>query len=362
MAISNEVNEFLESVSKSISKETAEVLTTVIGKEVEITKDKISELDIEGIKSLYPSEILIVKFNISKSADDLVYVLFEKDIAVKISSWMLMESEEGVEFSDEHLDSIRETANQILGHLSSVLTEELGKKLEFFSIRAEKGNVDSDLNDIPNPVVVEYTLKMGEDEGKKVTKILSADTVDRFLKGEEAQPEEAAEETAQEGEEKIAQEGEEETAQEGEEEAVTEGGADGESLADEIEEAAEEGEADTDLEESFPSQQEEFSMREAAPEIEISLPEGVSDRINVLMDLSLPVTIELGRTRMLIKDILELGHGSVIEFDRLAGEPVDILINEKKVAEGEVVVIDEHFGIRLTNLIKPQERIKQLGR
>ncbi len=354
MAISNEVNEFLESVSKSISKETAEVLTTVIGKEVEITKDKISELDKDGIKSLYPSEILIVKFNISENTDDLVYVLFEKDIAVKISSWMLMESEEGVEFSDEHLDSIRETANQILGHLSSVLTEELGKKLEFFSIRAEKGNVESDLNEIANPVVVQYTLKMGEAERKKVTKILSADTVDRFLKGEEAQPEEAAEETAKEGEEK--------TAKEGEEEAVTEGEADGESLADEIEEGAEEGEADTDLEESFPSQQEEVSMGEMGPEIEISLPEGVSDRINVLMDLSLPVTIELGRTRMLIKDILELGHGSVIEFDKLAGEPVDILINEKKVAEGEVVVIDEHFGIRLTSLIRPQERIKQLGR
>jgi len=354
MAISNEVNEILESVSKSISKETAEVLTTVIGKEVEITKDEISELDMEGIKSLYPSEILIVKFNISKNTDDLIYVLFEKDIAVKISSWMLMESEEGVEFSDEHLDSIRETANQILGHLSSVLTDELGKKIEFFSIRAEKGNVESDLNDIPNPIAVQYTLKMGEDEDKKVTKILSADTVERFLKVEEVQPEEAAEETAQEKEEKATQEGEKE--------AVTEREADGESLVDEIEEGTEEGEADTDLKESFPSQQEEVSMMEASPEVEIALPEGISDRINVLMDLSLPVTIELGRTRMLIKDILELGHGSVIEFDKLAGEPVDILINEKKVAEGEVVVIDEHFGIRLTSLIRPQERIKQLGR
>ena len=77
--------------------------------------------------------------------------------------------------------------------------------------------------------------------------------------------------------------------------------------------------------------------------------------------LSLPIVIELGRTRMLIKNILELGHGSVIEFDKLAGEPVDVLINEKKVAEGEVVVIDEHFGIRLTSLVKPSERIKKLG-
>ena len=85
------------------------------------------------------------------------------------------------------------------------------------------------------------------------------------------------------------------------------------------------------------------------------------EKIEVLLDLSLPVSIELGRTKMLIKDILELGHGSVIEFDKLAGEPVDLLIYDKKVAEGEVVVIDEHFGIRLTNIIKTAERLKNLG-
>ncbi len=84
-------------------------------------------------------------------------------------------------------------------------------------------------------------------------------------------------------------------------------------------------------------------------------------KIEILLDLSLPVSIELGRTKMLIKDILELGHGSVIEFDKLAGEPVDLLIYDKKVAEGEVVVIDEHFGIRLTNIIKTSERLKNLG-
>ena len=73
------------------------------------------------------------------------------------------------------------------------------------------------------------------------------------------------------------------------------------------------------------------------------------------------VLIELGRTRILIKEILALGHGSVIEFDRMASEPVDLLINDKKVAEGEVVVIEEHFGIRLTSLAKPADRIKKLG-
>ncbi|NLO20299.1 MAG: flagellar motor switch protein FliN [Ignavibacteria bacterium] len=81
-------------------------------------------------------------------------------------------------------------------------------------------------------------------------------------------------------------------------------------------------------------------------------------KLELLYDLKLPVSIELGRTNMLIRDILRLGRGSVIEFDKLVSEPVDVLINGKKVAEGEVVVIDKHFGIRVTTLIDPADRIR----
>ncbi len=81
-------------------------------------------------------------------------------------------------------------------------------------------------------------------------------------------------------------------------------------------------------------------------------------KLELLYDLQMPVTIELGRTNMIIRDILRLGRGSVIEFDKLVSEPVDVLINGKKVAEGEVVVIDKHFGIRITTLIDPSDRLR----
>jgi len=74
-------------------------------------------------------------------------------------------------------------------------------------------------------------------------------------------------------------------------------------------------------------------------------------KMDLLYDLQLPVSIELGRTNMLIRDVLKLGRGSVVEFDKLVSEPVDVLINGKKIAEGEVVVIDKHFGIRITTLV-----------
>jgi flagellar motor switch protein FliN/FliY len=85
---------------------------------------------------------------------------------------------------------------------------------------------------------------------------------------------------------------------------------------------------------------------------------GGDPKLELLFDLQLPVSIELGRTNMLIKDILRLGRGSVIEFDKLVSEPVDVIINGKKVAEGEVVVIDKHFGIRVTTLVDPAERMR----
>ncbi|MER3522577.1 MAG: flagellar motor switch protein FliN [Ignavibacteria bacterium] len=85
-------------------------------------------------------------------------------------------------------------------------------------------------------------------------------------------------------------------------------------------------------------------------------------KLDLLMGLTLPVSIELGRTELEIRSVLDLKRGSIIEFDKMASEPVDIFVNGKKMAEGEVVVIDKHFAIRVTNLVNAAERIKGLGR
>ncbi len=87
---------------------------------------------------------------------------------------------------------------------------------------------------------------------------------------------------------------------------------------------------------------------------------GAPRNIDLLMDVELPVSIELGRTRMDISSILALGPGSVVELEKLVGEPVDLLVNNKCVAHGEVVVVEENFGLRITQLISPEERIKNL--
>lgn len=82
--------------------------------------------------------------------------------------------------------------------------------------------------------------------------------------------------------------------------------------------------------------------------------------LGLLLDIPLRVTVELGRTQRLVKDILELSQGSIIELDKLAGEPVDILVNNKLIAKGEVVVIDENFGVRVTEIVSQLDRIQKL--
>jgi len=91
-------------------------------------------------------------------------------------------------------------------------------------------------------------------------------------------------------------------------------------------------------------------------------PQNSMDETNLglLLDIPLKVTVELGRTKKVIKDILELSQGSIIELDKLAGEPVDILVNNKLIAKGEVVVIDENFGVRVTDIINQWDRIQKL--
>ncbi|WP_449540017.1 flagellar motor switch phosphatase FliY [Ferdinandcohnia sp. Marseille-Q9671] len=93
----------------------------------------------------------------------------------------------------------------------------------------------------------------------------------------------------------------------------------------------------------------------------VPLQETESRNLNMLLDIPLQVTVELGRTKRSIKDILELSAGSIIELDKLAGEPVDVFVNGKLIAKGEVVVIEENFGVRITDIISQSDRLKKLN-
>jgi flagellar motor switch protein FliN len=91
------------------------------------------------------------------------------------------------------------------------------------------------------------------------------------------------------------------------------------------------------------------------------LPVDDMNGLELLLDVPLEISVELGRVKMLVKDVIELGTGSIVEIDKAAGEPVDVMVNGKLVARGEVVVIEDNFGVRVTEILNPYDRLKNLG-
>lgn len=157
-----------------------------------------------------------------------------------------------------------------------------------------------------------------------------------------------------------------EYAQDGDYDAGEEISADDQNLADEWAAALTESEAEDMRDEhmqeqlaaqSSPAQFKNMTQQHKAQRTE----EGQRRDIDFILDIPLDVSAELGRTKLLINELLQLGQGSVIELNKLAGEPLEVYVNGKMVARGEAVVINEKFGVRLTDIVSHIERVKQLG-
>ncbi len=114
-----------------------------------------------------------------------------------------------------------------------------------------------------------------------------------------------------------------------------------------------------DAEEMAAAQFSELEQQEQAPVKADVSPDEL--KLDVILDVPVTVSMEIGRTQVNIRNLLQLNQGSVIELDRFAGEPMDVLVNGTLIAHGEVVVVNDKFGIRLTDVISPSERVKKLG-
>ncbi len=102
-------------------------------------------------------------------------------------------------------------------------------------------------------------------------------------------------------------------------------------------------------------------QKEEVNENEEKIMNGQSPNLDFILDIPLKLTVELGRTKLLINELLQLGQGSVIELDKLAGEPLEILVNDKLIARGEAVIVNEKFGVRITDILSPMDRVEKLS-
>jgi flagellar motor switch protein FliN len=311
---------------KIICEQSSSVVTTVLSRAVDFQLQWL----VAGENAVIPDELagraLFLKVTFRKDlTGTLAFAISKPEIAI-LADLMLMGSGNS-DYSDEHKDAIQEIVNQVMGSVITTLDSQLHASVEIGQSEA----VDfSGIKDIRNGGVGTVALRVEGFPDQKVLLYLD-DALMQSIKARSTAGSSAAMDTS----------------------LSSLGIGSGASTTS-----------------ASASASAPVSAGSPLPPPPVSAPTPMvgggpfgstgNKALDLLMDIELPIVIELGRTQMSLKRILEIGPGAIVEMDRLAGEPVDILINGKVVARGEVVVVDENFGVRIISLVTPEERIKLL--
>ncbi|SHE94479.1 flagellar motor switch protein FliN/FliY [Caldanaerobius fijiensis DSM 17918] len=325
----------------------ATTLYTLLRNKVSITTPQVKVMTWDELRSEYAIPYVGVLVEYVEGLKGFTMLILKIEDAKKIADLMMGGdgTNADMELSEIVLSAVGEAMNQMVGSASVSLSNMLYTKINISPPKVYVVNFDSDeIKDIPiyGQKIVRISFKMivGDIIKSEIMQLLPLDfakaLVEKLLSGQQSQssPESTAEETGSAAEESTYK------------------------RIDDVEmrpSKAEEKEAITSTEKSNNAIKSSDKTVKVSPvkfqELEDERVENISNKITLIKDVPLEVTVELGRTHKLIKEILELGPGSIIELNKMAGEPVDILVNGKNVAKGEVVVIDENFGVRITEIL-----------
>ncbi|MDH5719893.1 MAG: flagellar motor switch protein FliN [Spirochaetia bacterium] len=307
---------------------------TLIGKDFNISQASIEEINATSVSDEIEIGSIIAVIRMGSATSTLV---FPTEQAKKIASLMMGAEAELAEMDEAHLSTIGELANTIISSLSNKLTDKFGESLSpgpadaiVYSGSAELPPFQGNLT-----AKITYNLKL---EGHPDSRLI------HFLDGEPAAR--WANNLAKTAGVAMESSGQAQQPQKQQQQQTQQAGF----FVPQPRQSNQPGQQNVPISPvSFPSLQ---AVGESAQHAPVN--------IDLLLDIQMGMTVELGRTRKFVKEILSLGEGSIIELDKLAGEPVDLLINKKLIAKGEVVVIDENFGVRVTDIIGPAERLAKL--
>jgi flagellar motor switch protein FliN/FliY len=334
----------------------ATTLSVLLGHRVSITTPQVSIDTLASIKDHYPMPYLIVEVGYTHGIEGNNILAIQAQDALIIAD--LMMGGDGTappeELNELHMSAVGEAMNQMMGAVSTSLSTMFNKKIDISPpkvnlIDLAKEDKVTDLVGSEEKVVrVSFRMEVEGLIDSEIMQILpidiSKDMVSNLMSGSmpEAAPEPAV--TAPPVMQQQAQLPVQETY----------------AAPPQQQPAQQQTYATAPMQQqarvasNIPVQPAQFSPLSTEPVT-------VNDaNIGLILDVPLQVTVELGRTKKRIRDILELANGSIIELDKLAGEPVDILVNGKLLAKGEVVVIDENFGVRITDIVSPMERAQNL--
>jgi len=308
----NKLNKFIDTVCSN----SAAVLQTITNQQISIDKKQTSGFDFDLISSQIEIPGILLTVNFSKDETFQMSIFINKTLVAALADLMMLGDGE-VEYNpEEHNDALQEMFNQVLGSVTAELSGE-GISLNGVVNQVELTDMDIQREFMADNTMAEVNFEMMGKE-QSMFFLLDSDamnSIDSLYVGFEE--ESAAKQTPAADNQK--------SAPVNEEPAVSVSRA---------------------------------SFQEMKTEQSFS---GQNKNIDMLLDVVLPITVELGRKNMRIKQILDLGQGSVVELNKTAGEPVDLLVNGKKFAVGEVMVADENYAVRIINLISRADRIKSLG-
>ncbi len=322
----------------------ATTLCSLIGKKVIITTPKVKVTDWETLSKSFiiPHVAIMVVYRKGIEGSNLM-VLKEEDAKVIADLMMGGDGTKTDEKIDDiHLSAVSEAMNQMVGSASTSMSEMFNKRIEIHPPRSFVTEFDSEVEGYGSGRIISISFKMIIEDliDSEIIQLIpiefAKDLVKHLMGSDDGLKEGEGVDSGDEEEGDIIDEafdasnGSAYVNKDVREEPLAKSSKSGESISVQ------------------PARFEDFSDGLISVE---------KKNISLIMDVPLEVTVELGRTQKLIKDILELSPGSIIELDKLAGEPVDILVNGKRIAKGEVVVIDESFGVRITDIVHPSKRL-----
>lgn len=340
----------------------ATTLSTILGKRVSITTPSVDVISIDELAQEQPVPYVIVRVGYKEGLNGMnMLILKEDDVKVIASLMMGGDGKSGLleELNEIHLSAISEAMNQMVGSSSTSLSEMIGKRIdinppEVFKVNLMDDSIEmSGIDKTYDYVRVLFKMTIEDLIDSNIMQLMpidfARDLINNMLYGSEGQEVDSSNEA-----ENLAGFGEEQHSAP----ASTYTASDNsqkQPVRAEYEEKAYNVEMRTN-ENHININPAKFESFDELNPCKTELPEN----IEIIKDVFLKVTVELGRTARSIDEILAFGPGTVIELEKLVGEPLDVLVNGKRIAKGEVVVIDENYGIRITDIIKPDKRLRSI--
>ncbi|GEL06666.1 flagellar motor switch phosphatase FliY [Salisediminibacterium halotolerans] len=343
----------------------ATALSSLMNQKVEITTPGVSVIHSDELVKEFPKPHVAVSVEYTSGFEGLNLLVIKTSDAAIIAD--LMMGNDGTappaELGEMELSAVQEAMNQMMGSASTSMSTVFNKKVDITPPNINMMDLKENPEGITLPddeimVNISFHLKVGQLIDSKIMQLLTVDFAKDMVaelmnpaESETASPAAEAETAPKETEQQQTPEPKGEpqrseepvmSAQSGEDQASA-----GKNQQISSRQHREGREADV--------QPAAFSNFDGP-----SLSQNEQKNLDMLMDIPLEVTVELGRTKRSIKDILEMAQGSIVELDKLAGEPVDVLVNQRLIAKGEVVVIDENFGVRVTDIVSRKERLNNL--